>query len=264
MNKQPSIAIIIVSRNRPDLVERSVAQFEQDSYPNKDILIVECGTEPQNLTAHSTVLYSDDDFKGKCFGHNVGLDYLNLQREYDYYLFCMNDVFINDKTDFLAELVSVMQQNPELGVVSPTEKGAKYPGAEPQSVGVRPVTTSDYLFLFMRGEVVRKYGFLNAQFKYCWGAIHEYSYKLYSDGWYLAYYDHLDYLHLGGTTYGNKATKTISREDYLVNAKRFAYQYFVDTYGEDWDTRFWQTASRIRNIEHNTYQAHRAYWASAL
>lgn len=264
MSQQPSIAIIIVSRNRPDLVERSVKHFEQDSYANKDILVVECGTEPQNLSAYQTVLYSDDDFKGKCFGHNVGLNYLNMQKQYDYYLFCMNDVFINDKTDFLAEMVDVMEANSTLGVLSPSEKESSYPGANPQNVGLRPVTTSDYLFLFMRGEVVRKFGFLNHTFKYCWGAIHEYSYKLYSDGWYLAYYDFLDYLHLGGTTYGNKATKTISREEYLLNAKRFAYQYFVDNYGENWDETFWKAATKLHDIEHNTYLKHRRYWAGAL
>ena len=264
MKSQPRVAIVIVSRNRPDLVERSVKQFEADSYPNKDILVVECGTEPANLTSYQTVLYSDDDFKGKCFGHNVGLNYLNMQREYDYYLFCMNDVFINDKQDFIQEMIDVMQDNPRLGVMSPTEKGASYPGAEPQSKGVRPVTTSDYLFLFMRGDVVQKYGFLNHTFKYCWGAIHEYSYKLYSDGWFMAYYDGLDYLHLGGTTYGNKATKTISREEYLVNAKRFAYQYFIDKYGENWDVRFWEAATQHHDIEHNTYKAHRHYWAGAM
>ncbi len=262
MSTEPSIAIIIVSRNRPDLVERSVAQFEQDSYSNKDILVVECGTEHENMTKHQSVLYSDDDFKGKCFGHNVGLDYLNLQKKYDYYLFCMNDVFIQDKKDFLGELVSLMQENPKLGVVSPTEKGADYPGATPQSVGLRPITTSDYLFLFIRGEVVEEFGFLNPKFKYCWGAIHEYSYKLYSNDWFLAYYDHMDYLHLGGTTYGNKATKTISREEYLKNAKHFAYHYFVDNYGEDWDQHFWQVANRKHTIQYNTYSAHRAYWSS--
>lgn len=264
MNKKPSVAIVIVSRNRPDLVERSVEQFERDSYPNKDVLVVECGTESENLTDYETVYYTDNDFKGKCFGHNVGLNYLNLKREYDYYLFCMNDVFINDKSDFIQEMVDTMVANGRLAVLSPTEKGANYPGAEPQNIGVRPVTTSDYLFLFIRGNVVQEYGFLNPKFKYCWGAIHEYSYKLYSDGWFLAYYDYLDYLHLGGTTYGNKNTKTIPREEYLMNAKKFAYHYFNENYGEDWEHNFWTTATKNHVIQFNTYEAHKKYWSSAI
>ncbi len=261
---QPSVAIIIVSRNRPDLVERSVTQFEKDNYVNKEILVVECGSEPANLTQNPTVMYSDDDFKGKCFGHNVGLNYLNMQKKYDYYLFCMNDVFINDKTNFIGEMISQMQSHPNLGVLSPAEKNSQYPGARPVGDTLRPVTTSDYLFLFIRGEVVDKFGFLNSSFKYCWGAIHEYSYHLYSSGWYLAYYDGLDYLHLGGTTYGNKDTKTISREQYLLNAKRFAHRYFIDNYGADWDSKFWQTANSVKTIQFNTYQMHRNYWASAV
>ena len=264
MSQQPSIAIIIVSRNRPDLVERSVKHFEQDSYPNKEILVVECGTDAQNLSPYPTVSYTDDDFKGKCFGHNVGLNYLNMQKTYDYYLFCMNDVYVNDKTDFLAEMIDVMETNPRLGCMSPAEKDSGYPGARPKGSGLRPVTTSDYLFLFMRGEVVQKYGFFNHTFKYCWGAIHEYSYKLYRDDWFMAYYDGLDYLHLGGTTYGAKNTKTISREQYQINAKRFAYNYFVEQYGENWDNEFWDVATKHHDIEHNTYSLHRTYWAGAL
>jgi GT2 family glycosyltransferase len=264
MSQQPSVAVIIVSRNRPDLVERSVKQFEQDSYPNKDILVVECGTESENLTSYPTISYPDDDFKGKCFGHNVGLNYLNMQKTYDYYLFCMNDVFINDKSDFVAEMIGVMNDNPRLGCMSPAEKDAGYPGAHPQGEGLRPVTTSDYLFLFIRGEVVQKFGFLNQSFKYCWGAIHEYSYKLYRDGWFMAYYDGLNYLHLGGSTYGAKNTKTISREQYQQNAKVFAHNYFESQYGDDWDTQFWKIAQAQQNIKHNTYAMHRKLWASAV
>ncbi|MEG3767490.1 hypothetical protein [Alteromonas sp. 14N.309.X.WAT.G.H12] len=260
MSNKPSVAIIIVSRNRKDLVTRSVRHFEDDSFPNKDILVVECGTEHANLTDFDTIYYTDNDFKGKCFGHNVGLNYLNMQKTYDYYLFCMNDVFVEEKTDFIQEMIDVMEDNPNLAMLSPTEKEALYPGAIPQNIGLRPVTTSDYLMLFIRGEVVQTHGFLNHTFKYCWGAIHEYSYKLYSDGWFLAYYDFLTYKHLGGTTYGNKATKTIPREQYIANAKQFAANYFVDNYGSDWDERFWQVATREHDIEHNTFAAHRKYW----
>jgi len=260
MSSSPSVAIIIVSRNRKDLVTRSVEHFRSDSFANKDILVVECGTEVSNLSEFNTICYTDDDFKGKCFGHNVGLNYLNMQKTYDYYLFCMNDVFVEDKTDFIQEMIDVMQENPRLAMMSPAEHGAQYPGAIPQDKGLRPVTTSDYLMLFIRGEVVSKYGFLNHTFKYCWGAIHEYTYQLYSDGWFAAYYDFLTYHHLGGTTYGNKSTRTIPREEYIANAKRFAAEYFVEHYGEDWDEKFWETASREHDIEHNTYAAHRKYW----
>jgi len=260
MPEQKSIAILIVSRNRPDLVKRSVEHFEADSYQNKDILVIECGSEPENIQYPNSIYYADSDFKGKCFGQNFGLQYLNMQKQYDYYLFCMNDVFINDKTDFLQEMVDVMDANPTLAMLSPSEKGSNYPGSKPQDIGVRPVTTSDYLFLMIKGEVVKKFGFFNPHFKYCWGAIHEYSYKLYQSGYYAAYYDYLDYLHLGGTTYGNKNTKTISREDYLINAKAFAYRYFIDNYGPNWDEEFWRAATAKHQIEHNTYAMHRKYW----
>lgn len=45
MSQQFSIVIIIVLCNCFDLVECSVKYFEQDSYLNKEILVVECGID---------------------------------------------------------------------------------------------------------------------------------------------------------------------------------------------------------------------------
>lgn len=256
-------AVVIVSRNRPDLVESLVEHLNQRVQIEHDIYVVESGTEQDKMSKHSSIWYADEDFKGKCFGHNVGYQYARLHKEYDYYLMIMNDVFVQSDHDYLAEMIEVMEQNPQVGVLSPTEIDSKYPGALAGSVGVRPVTSCDYLCLLVRGQVMHELGFLNKDFKYCWGAIHEYAYKLYSKEMCVAYYDNLSYLHLGGTTYGAAGTNTISRAEYQKNAKRFADEYFVRVYGEDWDERFWNTAiSRFPEIELNTYQMHRRLWSS--
>lgn len=100
------------------------------------------------------VSYMDDDFKGKCFGYNVGLNYLNMQKIYDYYLFCMNDVYVNDKIDFLVEMIDVMEMNFCLGCMLLVEKDFDYFGVCLKGSGLRLVIMLDYLFLFMCGEVV--------------------------------------------------------------------------------------------------------------
>ena len=175
----------------------------------------------------------------------------------------MNDVFIQGRRNFLAHMVEAMQVNQEIGILSPTEPHSEYPGAQPKGDGLRTVTTADYLFLFVRGEVLRECGFLNPNFKYCWGAIHELSYKLYSRQWSVVYDDNLSYKHLGGTTYGAAATKTISRDQYIANAKDFARTYFIKNYGYDWDQTFWCTATSSYNIEDNTYSLHKNFWESS-
>ena len=260
--KSPSVAVLIASRNRPDLIQQSFGQFASDGYENKYCSVIECGTDRSLITDYPSIWYSDEDFLGKCFGHNVGLQILKLRQPYDYYIFCMNDVFIEKEQHFVRNLVEVMEANPDIGVLSPTETNTSYPGANPSGVGLRTVTTCDYLFLVIRGSLVERFGFLNPKFKYCWGAIHEYSYFTYGAGFRVVYYDDISYRHLGGSTYGQKNTATISRADYKRNAKNFAADYFIENYGEDWDSIFWSTASSQHKIEINTYAIHRKVWES--
>jgi hypothetical protein len=109
----------------------------------------------------------------------------------------------------------------------------------------------------IKRKCIEKNGFLNEQFKYCWGAIHEYSYKIYSNGWKLGYCDIVSMKHFGGTTYG-KTKNTISREEYKREAKKFASKYFLENYGQKWDEDFSKHLST--KIKTNTYKLHRKFW----
>jgi len=123
------------------------------------------------------------------------------------------------------------------------------------------VSACDYLVLLVRAESVNEVGFLNPDFLYCWGAIHEFAYKLYSRGWQVAYCDNVTMRHLGGTTYG-KVKGTVSREDYQRRAKEFAARYFVEHYGSRWDDDFSKVLPS--QIKYSFFKETRRQWESAL
>jgi hypothetical protein len=256
------IAALVASRNRPDLVEATVAQLSRSALP-VDTFVVECGTDPEKLSPHAAVCYPDPGFRGKCYGHNVGLQLARLDGAYDYYWVLMNDlVFDEDGPDPIATLVATMERDPRLAVLSPTCEDGAYPGsARRPGGGWRPVSTCDYLALMVRGAAVGEVGFLDPAFTYCWGAIHDYAYRLYSCGWVVGYSDDVTYRHLGGTTYGAPGTKTIARDEYQRQAAAFAAEHMMRAYGPGWDDRFWSAAGG-HGIETNTFALHRRYWES--
>jgi len=250
------VAVLIVGRNRPDLEKKQNKQFDalekQEHEHEVDRIFIEC---------------SEKDFKGKCYGHNRGLDDLKKHgrfEDYDYFLFMHNDVFFPNREygDPIDVMITTMENHKQIGVLSPTEHGSSYPDAQPRPFPEsywRKVSTCDYLCIMMRRSTLENVGFLNPDFKYCWGAIHELSYKLYKRGLCVAYEDKVQMRHLGGSTYGKK-TGTISRDEYQKRAKRFAANYFKKTYGDRWDEEF--TKHLPKDIKINTYKEHKKLWES--
>lgn len=258
------IALLIASRNRPDLVQSLVACLEERVRVPHDTIVAECGTDQDKLSPRSTVWYADPEFRGKCFGHSVALAHARLSGRHDYYWVLMNDLAFSGPGDPAAALLATMERNPRMAVLSPTEPDGRYPGSRQRpGGGFRKVTTCDYLGFMIRSAAVDDAGFLDPEFRYCWGAIHELSYKLYKRGWFFAYSDDVTYRHLGGSTYGAKDTRTIPRAEYQRNAKRFAYDYFRAHYGDNWDEVFWR-ATAGHEIEFNTYAEHKRFWATGF
>ena len=263
MDYKNDLAIIIVNRDRPDLTD---ALFENlnniNSKNGKDIFIIEMGSQKKNLSKYYSYYYEDNEFSGKAFGHNQGLKYvLENHGRYRYYWFLMNDlVFIQDPNP-IDTMIEVLESEPRMGILSPTEPDSEYPDCRPYTKNDwHKVATTDYLALLMKDQCLQETGFLGSHFKYSWGAIHELTYRMYQKGWFIAYCDKVTMKHLGGTTYG--ATKNaISRKDYEKNAKMWCARYFVNTHGEDWDRKF----SRYLppEIKFNTYTSSRMIFEQA-
>ncbi len=258
------LAILIASRNRPDLVDDMVDRLSRQVQVEHETIVVECGTDTDKLSPHSTLRYDDPDFQGKCFGHNLALQYAKLRGPFDYYWVLMNDLVFEQPGDPAKTLIDTMQANPRLAALSPMNTDGGYPQGHAESARQwHPVAVCDYLALMVRAAAVDEVGFLNSAFKYCWGASHEWAFKLYRQGWVTGYCDAVSMKHLGGSTYGATNTKTISRTQYQRQAKQFAHDYFRTHWGENWDEVFWQ-AAKPYGVEFNTYAYHKDYWAQAL
>lgn len=233
----------IVNRNTVDLAENQKQQIDLmcervPSLENK-IIIYNCEKDP---------------FQGKLYGHYKALQEYR-DKSCDYYWFNHPDLSFAIDMDCLLKLLNIMEKNPWIAVLSPTEDSSSYTNMYKEGYRWHPVAVCDYLSLLIRQSVVEKIGFLNPDFMYSWGAIHEYSYKVYKNGWCIAYCDIAKMHHFGGTTYGKKGT--VRREEYIKNAKNFANKYFVENYEENWDKEF---AKVLPNGVLNTYTIHRKLW----
>jgi GT2 family glycosyltransferase len=234
---------LIVNRNTPDLAENQKRQIELMSkrIPSLDneIIIYNCEEEP---------------FKGKCHGHYRALQE-HQDKSCDYYWFNHPDLSFAIDMDCLSKLLAVMEKNPWIAVISPTEDTGSYIDMFKDGYRWHPVARCDYLSLLIRASVIEKIGFMNPDFEFSWGAIHEYSYKVYKNHWCVAYCDIAKMHHFGGTTYGKKGM--ISRDTYRKNAVEFARDYFIRHYGQNWDKEF---AKVLPNGVKNTFSISRKNW----
>ncbi len=234
---------LIVNRNTPDLALNQKRQVElmSERVPSLDneVIIYNCEEEP---------------FEGKLSGHSRALQQ-HYDRECDYYWFSHPDLSFAIDMDCLLKLVTFMERNPWIAVISPTESKGTYINMLERGYRWHPVAVCDYLSLMIRRSVIDKIGFMNPDFRYSWGAIHEYSYKAYGEGWCVAYCDLAKMHHFGGTTYGRKGM--VSRDAYIRHAKAFARSYFVEHYGKSWDKEF---ARFLPGGVTNTYAKHRKHW----
>ncbi len=260
MDYMKDVAVVIVSRNRPDLADALVEQLRSfDTRRSHDIFVVEMGSDPDKRSRYCSYFYPDSDFGGKAAGHVKGYEWVRDHHgPYRYYWFVMNDLVFRAEPNPIDTLTDLLEGDPRLGLISPTEADSGYPGSRPASSrNYHLVTTCDYLAIMMKSDCLEEVGFFNPAFKYSWGAIHELSHKMYRAGWTLAYCDKVVMKHLGGTTYG-KVKGTISRAQYKENARQWAADYFRQTYGPRWDEEF--SLYLPEDIHPNTYRIHRRYW----
>lgn len=255
------LACILVSRGRKDLVKQVMSQIS--NMREMDVYLVLTGGDFFEVPNATTVYYSDPDFKGKAFGHNVGLDFAMRQKKYQYFWIHMNDAMYDDP-ESCNTMVELMDRYGEYGILSPTcSNQHHYPGATPSRYNkIKTVTTCDYLSFWMRGDMIYRPDrlFLNPDFKYSWGAIFELSYRMYAERLKIGYVGHVSYEHLGGSTYG-QVKNAPSREDYIKRAKKFARDYMKEVYGGDWDKVMWDKAKRVApEIMRNSYEWGRQAW----
>ena len=118
-NIKKNLGTIIVNRDRPDkLVEQVNNIIETDIY------VVEMGSKKESK--YKTISYKDHNYRGKCYGHNVGLRLSLIHNNYKYFLFLMNDIEFLTK-DSIKNLIKTLEENKKIGLVSPCEPNGLYP-----------------------------------------------------------------------------------------------------------------------------------------
>jgi len=231
------IATIIAYRNTPDMVESQIIQIEkmlERVDAENDFVIVNMGVEKHYF---DTIHIYEKEFKGKLYGHWIGLKSIKDKDKYDYYWFNHPDISFAVDMNCLPKLVRVMREVNRIGLLSPVQNPPHwFPDMYRKNRIWHPVGVCNYLSYFIRKDVIKKVGFMSPEFKYVRGAPIEYCYKIWKAGWMVAYCDIAKIFHFGGTTYGGKDTP--SREEYLRKAVEFARKYFEDKYGKDWDKEF--------------------------
>lgn len=257
------VAIIVINRNRPGLTNHVVRQIRQMGEGFKrDLFVIECGSNKKGCSKYMTHWFWDPFYRGRYYGFNRGLQIAMKKGFYDYYWFVVNDVIFAEKEDVLRELVDVMEKNQRMAMIGPAEpRATDYLGCSPKE-GRRwhKASTVHGLAFLMRREALEDQGFMNTSFRYSWGANPELAYKLYKNGWFLAYSDKVSLEHLGQSTYG-KVVST-SRHEYIRRARNFAAKYFVKHYGRNWDKKF--TEVLPSDVEVNTFPWHKKVWEKKL
>ncbi|WP_013630452.1 glycosyltransferase family 2 protein [Rubinisphaera brasiliensis] len=260
-----SVAVIVMNRDRPDLTNRVVEQIQQQGNRpeiEKDLYVIEAGSRvPEGCSKYMTHRFRDRRYRGRYYAFNRGLTWARGRKDYDFYWFVVNDIEFTPEEDCLSKLIACMHDEPSMGLIGPCELDAKdYRGAAPESGrNWHKAATVHGLAHLIRGEVIHTVGYMNPRFRYSQGAGSEYAYKLYRQGWFLAYADCATVHHdQSGSTYGKVVP--ISRHEYQRRANNFAIRYLTKHYGENWPELF--SSVLPPDVEVNTFRWQQDVWSN--
>lgn len=119
----PFVFAIALSFNDDRKILKSLNSILESDYPNLKVLFLDNGSKfdltktiKKNFPSIMTIrLETNRGFAG---GMNYGMQYLNAQKFLiDYYCLISNDGYVKSKT--LAELISIAEKNPKVGILGP-------------------------------------------------------------------------------------------------------------------------------------------------
>ncbi|GAB4317833.1 MAG: glycosyltransferase family 2 protein [Bacteroidales bacterium] len=119
MNR-PRVSVISVNYNQPDVTCDMLASLRQVTYPDVEVIVVDNGSSvPCNRISREfpeVKLIKSAENLGFAGGNNLGID----QATGKYLLFLNNDTEV--EPGFLEPLVELLEDNPDIGMVSPKIK----------------------------------------------------------------------------------------------------------------------------------------------
>jgi len=120
---RPKVAIIVLIYNGLEYLEDCFSSLEKLDYPKEDLEIIAV----DNCSTESTVEFMKKNFPevtlieskknlGYCGGNNLAIKY-GLKKDFDYFFILNPDIIIGPEC--LKRLVSVIEQDKEIGIVQP-------------------------------------------------------------------------------------------------------------------------------------------------
>jgi GT2 family glycosyltransferase len=122
MNRDPLVAVIILTCNQKEYTLTCLASLSACSYSELAIIIVDNNSSDDTLASLEKE-YPDAHLvrsavnAGVAGGRNLGIEYAEKNVPYDYLLILDNDTTVD--RDFLQPMVKFMEENTRVGVVSP-------------------------------------------------------------------------------------------------------------------------------------------------
>jgi GT2 family glycosyltransferase len=126
---QPKVAIIVLNWRKPAETLACLTSLAHIDYRNAQVIVVDNGSGDESVALFRQhfpevqVLETGANL-GYAGGNNVGIRYA-LEQGAEYICILNNDVTVTP--DFLAPLLAVLHQHPDVGVVTPTIAGVKTP-----------------------------------------------------------------------------------------------------------------------------------------
>jgi hypothetical protein len=254
------IAIVITTQGRNLSTDHLVQSLRENTSLPHDIHVVDHSTSPDGLSPRTTLWCPDRQSKGHIWVQNIALNMVRSSTQYDYIWFLSDEVAVRTDTDPVAQLVDVLERNPRMAILSPTDPTGEHPGSTPTTKeSWHAVTATAHTGFMIRTQAIDEVGFLNGNLQYCAGAMVELSYKLYTKGWFVAYADcvHAHQPLTETSQPGQTAQDTQRMSD------RFAFDYMFSNYGWDWSYHF-LAATSAHNIQVDGYAFFHQKWAQSF
>ncbi len=251
------LAILIASHHGPSRIAALVGQLKASIRVPHDLFVVESGPHESEAGPHTTLWYRDEESRGKAFGHCLALQHARLCGDYDYIWVLSSELEFDTAIDPAGALIALLEREPRMAIAAPSLSSRPMSNMDPAAWKL--IATSESLGFVMRMAAIDDVGFLNPAFRYGWGAMDELAYSLYRRGWFLARAQGVGCHHLPVSAHG----QGVAVDEYWRRARRFAFDYYCERYGEHWDELFWSAAAG-HGPEINVFREHKNIWAGAF
>lgn len=254
------IAIVITTEGRTQSTDHLVQSLRENTQLPHDIHVVDHSVTPGGLTARTGLWLPDRQARGSIWVQSAAMNAIRTSTHYDYVWFLTDEAAVRTDTDPVSQMVSVLEANPRMAILCPSDPTGDHPGSSPRPKSSwHAATDCPHVGFMVRTSAVDEVGFMNPRLRYSLGAMTEYAYKLYSEGWFVAYSDSVR-IHqpvvLRGTPGQDLAT--VERV-----SQRFAFDYLFSNYGWDWPKHFSEVTA-AHAIAENGFEAAHQTWASAF